>query len=494
MASGYRSFLKSTTIYSFLAFLPLASRFVLLPIFLLYLAPREFGIIGLSTAISSALPIFFTLGFDHAFSLYFFHYNKNKTLLHTYISTVFLTVLLISTILFLLILPWGPEIYKLAFKDPTFTFYPYGLISTVVAIFTSINSIIVIYLRNSQKPMLFLLFSGGSFFLSIITETIAVIFFKAKAADILTIRMSVMALVSIVTWTIILKKYGLRFEKRFLKSSLSYSLPIIPYVFFAFIYMNYDRIMIENYLNLESVAVYNLAASVAIIVDTVLNSLQNTTTPLVYEKLKQNYKTNEPYVSRIYRGMGLTVFVAIGAICLAAPFLILNLLKPIYASALTILPILLIGYIFRYLYTAYVDPLFFFKKTKQLPWLNVLAGSLTILLNIWLLPRLGLWGAAISMLVSRMAQLMLTYYWYTKASDFRYKLRYIHQLTIVISVLLLAIAIIYALFPEQKLLLYISYAAPIVYLIVFMVGILKQKTTFKFLFSKEGIKQVKDII
>ncbi len=415
-------------------------------------------------------------------------------MLHSYISTIFLTILFLSLAFFLLILPWGTKIYQLAFKDPSFTFYPYGITTVSIAAVNSINSIISFYLRNSKQPLLFVFFSGGSFILSIISEALAVIHFHARAADVLIVRLSVLGFVSIVTWSLLLRKTGLRFDRRFLRASLSYSLPIIPYVLFGFIYMSYDRIMIEQYLNMTSVAIYNLAASIAVLSDTALSSLENTTAPLVYEKLKESAKQNANYVSRIFRGIGLSVYSIIALLCMMAPIVIIFFLKPIYLQALILLPVLMIGYIFRYLYSLYVDPLFFFKKTKQLPWLNVVAGTITVIANMILLPVWGLWGAAASMLLARGAQLLLTYYLYRKYSYFRYNLTYIRPISIGLILILLSISLYHYWIPNMHYVFFITYSLPLFFISVFMFLYLKNKLSFRNIISKAWVVSVKNAL
>ena len=70
-----RPLFRSTFVYTLLGFLPMASAFVLTPVYTKFLTTEEYGIISLSNVFQSYLAIFVAIGIDSAFTRFYFKYN-----------------------------------------------------------------------------------------------------------------------------------------------------------------------------------------------------------------------------------------------------------------------------------------------------------------------------------------------------------------------------------------------------------------------------------
>lgn len=434
---SFKKFLKSSVVYTVLAFLPLASRVILLPIFLLYLSPSDYGMIGLNSTLASAFPIFMTLGLDTAFSRYYFDYKRSSKLLNAYVSTIFISILIISSILIILVIPFGNNLQELLFKDHNFSFFPFGITALLYAMITSLNGILFTLYRNRQDVKSYAFFSIGLFLVMMASDIISIVILHYIPAQIVWFKIFFVLGFSFFIWLKLFSGIKIKFEKRFITNSLSYSIPLIPYMFFGFIYTSYDRVMIENKLTLGSVAIYGLAASIAFIIESIMTAIQSATFPQVYEMMKITNKENEVQVNQILRMLGIFSIGMIALICFVMPFGVFNFLKPVYLPAISILPLLLIGFCFRYMYMVYSAPLFYYKKTRLLPWLNIVAGLITIVGNLILLPLYGLYGSAVTMIAARGIQIILAFYW-SKKTPFNVNLSYLNPGLLLIMISLFA--------------------------------------------------------
>lgn len=434
---NFRQILKSSSVYTLLAFLPTASRILLLPVYLHYLAPEEFAIIGLNTLLSALLPLFMTLGLEAAFARYFFEYKSKPNLLSSYFSTISLSIFFISITIACIVILFGDLIFQLAFKNPYFTFYPFGISAVLFAIVASQNLLVYAYYRNKQEVKSYTRFALSLFLSATIAEAVAIVLFKSNAEGVIWTKLIATASISLIAWIILFRKTGISFDKRFLPASLRYALPMLPYSLSALIFASFDRIMIENRFNLTSLAVYNLSAAIAGITDSILFAIQSATYPTVYEMLKKDPEANSDEISKTYRIIGLAVLLIICGLIAVSPFAIIGFLKPVYVQSLSILPIMLLAYFLRYLYIVFVEPLFYFKDTQKLPWLNIVAGATTIIGNFILLPVVGLIGSAITIIVARLLQLSLTLYWYKRISNLRFRLSYLYPLMAFLGVFIL---------------------------------------------------------
>ncbi len=487
---NFRQILKSSSVYTVLAFLPAASRILLLPVFLHYLAPEEFAIIGLNTLIASILPFFMTLGLEAAFTRFFFEYKNNPKLLRTYFSTIALTIFGMSLLVSALVIPFGDVLFSYAFKNPYFTFFPFGISAVILSLIGSQNLLVFAYYRNIQNVKAFSYFALSLFILTTLAEAGAIMVFKAKAEGVIWTKLIATALISVAAWAIVFKNIGIRFDKRFLPSSFKYALPMLPYSLSALVFSSFDRIMIENRFNLVSLAVYNLSAAIANITESIMFAIQSATYPTVYGLLKQNPDKNSEEISKTYRIIGVAVLMIICGLIAVSPFAIINFLKPIYIQSLSIIPILLMAYFFRYQYIVFVEPIFFFKSTKKLPWLNIVAGLTTIAGNFVLLPWLGLAGSAITTILARLLQLMLTIYWYKRISTIRFQLSYLYPMMVILGLFIGLASYVNLYYIDYHVLIYLVNLLPLVALVLFLVFYLMGgnfKALFRFNF--EQLKQ-----
>ncbi|MBK9479061.1 MAG: oligosaccharide flippase family protein [Bacteroidia bacterium] len=469
-----------------LAFLPTASRILLLPVYLHYLAPEEFAIIGLNTLIASLLPLFMTLGLEAAFIRYFFEYKSNEKILRSYFSTIALSIFLISLLIGLLVTAFGNPLFHFAFKNPYFTFFPFGISAVLFSIVASQNLLVYAYYRNMQNVKSYTAFALSIFLSSTIAEAAAIVVFKTGAEGVIWTKLIATALISMVAWFTLFRKTGISFDKRFLPSSLKYALPMLPYSLSALVFTSFDRVMIENRFNLASLAVYNLSAAIANITDSILFAIQSATYPTVYAMLKKDPNQNSEEISKTYRIIGLAVLLIICILVALSPFAVINFLKPVYVQSLSIIPILLMAYFFRYLYIVFVEPLFFFKDTKKLPWLNIIAGATTIAGNFILLPYFGLIGSAMTTILARLLQLSLTLYWYKRVSNIRFKLGYLFPVMVILGIALLLASYVNTVFPNVHWLVYFVNTVPLILLGFFVIFYLFEgnlKPLFKFNFQ-----------
>ncbi len=437
MEINFRKLVRSSAVFSVLGMLPSLSRVLLMPLFLLFLSPYNYGIIGLNGTLASALPIFLTLGYNNSFMRYFFDYQRNKKILYAYVSTIMVMTLVISVLLIVITIPLGQKIHTVAFKDPVFTYYPYGITAIVMAMIFSLNGIQLMFYRNLQRITSYLWLAGGIFIVSTIAESFAILVFRFDAAGIILMKVGGILLVSIISWISLIREMGtISFDFRFLKSSFRYSVYLIPYIFFGFIYTSYDRVMIEKYLDFNALAVFNLSMAIVMFVEMGIGAIQNAIYPSVYEMFKNDPKVHEESINKIFRFMGMVIMIIVGGLCAATPIGI-DFLKPVYRTAIYLVPVLLISYLFRYLWVVYTVPLFYYKKqVKKLPLLNFIGGCITVGVNFMLLPTLGLLGAAIAAVCVRLVLYLCTYYLVIGSSDFKFDLSYVWVIFLVVSLLL----------------------------------------------------------
>ena len=179
------------------------------------------------------------------------------------------------------------------------------------------------------------------------------------------------------------KKY---FNKTYWTYALSLSVPLIPHHLAGNILSQFDRIMITNICGYEKTAIYSMAYNVALILSIVWSSFNGAWSPWFYEQLK---KEEYEKIKKISDICILAFFIITLGLITMGPEIILFMAPKSYYEGIYIIPIVLFGIFFQFIYSMYVNIEFYRKNTKYIPLGTMLSAGLNVLLNAVLIPKYG---------------------------------------------------------------------------------------------------------
>ena len=194
----------------------------------------------------------------------------------------------------------------------------------------------------------------------------------------------------------------LKFDYSILKRALRYSIPIIPHNLSTHIASFVSRIFINNLASLAMVGLYGIAMQFGSLIDLFQTSVNKAFSPYFFNLLKDGDANSEKsqmgfvkvllsFYSVIYLGVGLFSQEAV-----------LLMTHSRYATAWKIIPILVIAYSVKSIYYFYVNILFYHEEAARKIFYATLTGSfLDIILAALLIPRYGMYGAAVSFLIAK---------------------------------------------------------------------------------------------
>lgn len=204
--------------------------------------------------------------------------------------------------------------------------------------------------------------------------------------------------------TLIMQAYALRSLRLKLNFSfpgntreiLTYSALIILGGSAAIVLLEVDKVMINQFIEIKNVAYYSVAGYIATVIAVPSRSMHNITYPLTAEIL---HKKDIKALKTLYQKSSLTLFIVSGLIFI---LIILNLndlynlLPESYRGGYVI--VFIIG--FARVYDALLGNnnaiMYNSDFYRALLLMGVALAILTILLNLWLIPKYGLDGAAIA--------------------------------------------------------------------------------------------------
>lgn len=187
-----------------------------------------------------------------------------------------------------------------------------------------------------------------------------------------------------------------RFNRLRLREMLAFSAPLVFSGVAVWISLYVDRIMINRLLSVDDVGVYGIGYRLSSIAGLVMTGFQSALTPLIYAHYRDIETPHQ--LARIFRIFVFITLISFLFLTLfAADLLHLLATKPFYAAAAII--VYLVPAIFLSNMYIFSPGITISKKTHYLIWINSCGALLNIILNYFLIPPLGISGAAIATLL-----------------------------------------------------------------------------------------------
>lgn len=377
---------------------------ILLPVYTNYLSPKEYGIMTTVQTLVGMFQLLLLLSLHGAVTRFYFDFLEDKDEQRKYLGSIFIFVLLFSTISCIILIFLSEQLAHLVFGNiPTnpYYFYLIGL-----SWLTSLISLPLALLRAKEKVITFVVVNFTKSIL-VISLTIYFIIVKGKGAEsVLISDLFVSIIIAIVLWYLIKKDLKFSLNKKYIKESLIFSIPLLPHVASGWIISSSDRIILEKYVSLSEVGVYALAVQVSLVLSLFYASINNALVPR-YTKLK--VEGNDDSASKILK-VFLILIISTGILGFTVLVYGLKFLtNESYHYSLKLLPFLIFAQILKGLYFIPVAKLFYYKKTNAIALSSTLAALINISINLFLIPIIGVRGAVISTIASEIIRTSIIY-------------------------------------------------------------------------------------
>lgn len=187
------------------------------------------------------------------------------------------------------------------------------------------------------------------------------------------------------------------FNKKYWKYALSFNLPLLAYYFSQVIFNQSDRLMINHYCGTDKAGIYSVAYSLATILVFVLNAVNGSYVPWLYEKIKVGDQKENKKVSLIIAGI-----MALMLLCIIwmAPEIIQIMAGAEYAEAVWVIPPVTMS-VLLLLYSQFsINVEFYYKQKFFLVIASIGSAASNIALNAIFIPKVGYVAAGYTTLFS----------------------------------------------------------------------------------------------
>jgi O-antigen/teichoic acid export membrane protein len=391
---------RASALYTVGNIAPKIGAFILLPIYVRFLTRSEYGVIALLTTVSGLLALVLTFGLDGA--LMRLHFDVQGRARATLYSTLTLFTLGASAVLVaavaLVIGPFFPTLFA------GIEFYPLGALTFLIAFTSTIQFVPSVLFRATGRAGMFLLYNLGTFLIASTVSVLLVVVVRMGAAGVLLGQLVGTVIVFGVAIGLIATLGRPSFSRSTLAGALRFGLPLVPHSLSAWALRLSDRWLIGLLIGLPvlqaqaAIGVYSFGYQVAYVISLIVISFNAAWSPYFFRVGSQ------PSAPILFQHV--TTLVIAGLLILAvgvsalAPEVVNVVATSRYAEAAAVIPVIAFASVLQGLYTMLVTVIFFTKHTARLAVLTVSAAALNVGLNLVLIPRLGILGAAWSTLIA----------------------------------------------------------------------------------------------
>lgn len=397
---------KNSLIYSATNMLQKGSAFLLMPLYTIYMSPADFGIIAVTTSINGFLSIFFTFALTSAITRFYFDYREDPEALAEFWGTIITAVGLLSIAGAAALLIWGPSLLSGLLGDVPF--WPFMALGVITSAFQPLFTTYLAVLQTRNQAGLYSLFSLSNFLLTTaLTIGFVVIGKQGAQGALVAVLISAVASALASLW-MLRRDFRLLLRLDYLRLAFGYSLPQIPHSVASQVTATTNRLMLNTYLGATSTGLFSVGAMLALAVEVIAQSVNRAYVPLSMEALKQGRAKDYAQIQAMGSAI-VVVFCMLGAAIASFSEEILMLLTASeFWPAHTIVGPLVFGGVASAVYYLVVNILFFDRSaTKYLPLGTMTAAISNVSLNLWLIPRYGLMGAAVATVIAQVLATVL---------------------------------------------------------------------------------------
>ncbi len=386
----YKKLLSNTLIFAIGTFSSKILVFLLTPFYTSVLTSEQFGVGDLINKTANLLIPIITLGIVNSI----IRFGLDKSVRKDDVLSTGLVVIIGG---YLVLLPFYPLVSKISLIEGySYLVYAFVLTSAMRSLFSQfvrVRGYVRLYaldgIVSTATTILFNILFLTVFHLGVVGYVLATI-----CAD----ALSALMLFFIAGLHRYIKFQGI--SRRIAADMLKYSIPLIPNMMFWWITNSSDTFIVGYMINTSSSGLMNLAYKIPTIITLVATFFLDAWQMSAVTEEKER----EKFFTKVFKAYSSIVFIAASGIILCSRFLMYLLTiiakDPAYDTAWKYVPYLVLGTSFSCLVT-FLGSVYTVEKKSVQSMVTMAAGALAnVVLNVLLIPYMGINGAALGTFLS----------------------------------------------------------------------------------------------
>lgn len=392
---------SNTILYTIGEVVPRIISFLMMPIFTRYLAPADYGILSYTNSVIAFIYVFCTLALN-TYVLRFFFDCKSEEEEKKLLGNVFVFIALVNLVVLVFLNITGAKIVDNA--HITVAWKPYFRLAVFNNFLESFSIIPLVYYRVKQNAKLFVGISVGRCILQYAVTFIILAVFGWGVMSQYYGRLVTLLPFCFLYVAVMIRHSKLCLDWKQLRGALKFSLPLLPGVVSYLVLTNLDRIILERYVSLEIIGIYNIAYTIAFAMNMVIQSFYKALEPNIFQKYNAGSVEYDfiPYMRKINDIYNFALYALALMLSLFAKEALLLVATESYYMAAVYVPLVLVGVIFSGR-NMLINCVLTAEKRSVVSGIGMMIGAaVSIALNLLLVPRIGVVAAPLALSVSYM--------------------------------------------------------------------------------------------
>lgn len=187
------------------------------------------------------------------------------------------------------------------------------------------------------------------------------------------------------------------FDKKLLKQLLVIAIPLLPNFLIYWVFNSCDKVMITNILGIGDAGIYSVASKLGHCSQLIYTAFAGGWQFFAFSTMKEDNQVESN--SRIFEYLGIISFIATSFICAWSYGMYRLLFEEEYLSGYIVAPHLFLAPLLQMLFQVACNQFLVVKKTWPNMFILSTGAVLNIIINYFLIPVLGIEGAAIATLI-----------------------------------------------------------------------------------------------
>lgn len=387
-----RGLLRDASLYSLSSLLARGFSLITVPIFTRILSPADYGALDLLTYVALLAPLVIGCALDQAVGRYYLDSEVPPEEGRRIASTGLFYNVIAFAIVGIALLPAADYLASRWLGGQVGP----GTVQIVLA-FMWIQSVFYIatnQLRYLFRAKAFALCNIGNTIVSTAASFAFLVWFDLGIAGVFLGQGLGQLIFSVVCIYLARDCYRPVFDLSLLRRMLRYSLPLVPGTLAFFLMQYVDRYILNEMRGLADVGIYGMGARIASLVNLFLMGFQGAWWPVMMNNFREpGAPTRFRQVFEVYLFLTLIILVVLS---LFGKEVLLALTTPAFAQGYVVVPLLVLGAVMASTANYFSYGIQIAEKNHLRMFLNLGALAASVVLNILLIPVMGVLGAALA--------------------------------------------------------------------------------------------------
>lgn len=387
--------------------------FLILPILTKTITPLEYAVWTQSIIVAGVLMPVILLKFETSLVQFFPDWNNQNKKQNSVILFMLLLIFIMFSLFTIIALIFDEKIAHLIFGNTKLSFYIPLIIGLLLSELLFEFLIALLRVSNRIGKISIYILMKGIWRVGILV--LILIGIKSSFYFAFWVFVSFQLFATLLFYILDIKPLslinaGLKRGKPLWKKVLKFSLPLVPFIIFLMVHNFIDRFFITHFLGLSSLATYNAGFALGVVVTFIYSTISF----LLYPELSKSWSNkNKNKIIMLMRKvvtayLALTIPFLIFIWILGVDVLILLTTNEYLISSHTLFLICFNIFIFGLFQFAHYIVLLD-RGSQNAPFLMAFVVVVNTSLNLFLIPKIGIFGAAVSGLTSNLILMVVVY-------------------------------------------------------------------------------------